>query len=360
MKIDPKRLSNTWTVLGIIAVFIAVYLSTLHPWMNHWGATDAEMNTPLPGDGQETGAVTTSTRAVTVHAPAGEVWKWVVQLGQERAGFYSNDWLENLVLSDIHNSAEIRPEWQSRQQGGRVYGAGGAVYRQSSFWTIKVYEEGRVLYLWGPIVVLPVDDTTTRLLVRTYAVPTPEPAQTITKLTYDWMHFVMERGMLLGIKVRAEGTLGANRMLTLVANSGWIVATLGLATVLFSSRRGRWWGLLPLAYAIAIMIFTSDLWAAMAGFLWWGVIAAGFLIFGRNWWKGLSLAIVAVVLIFVLASQPYVAFGIIFLVITLVILVQIKNNGSSVFSGREDRNFGCERAYARSQPKFRYFSRHKR
>lgn len=320
MKDNFKKFYNTGTVLLVVAIFIMVYLSVLHPWLSRWGATDSEVNMPLPGDGVDTGTVITSTRAVTIHAPASEVWKWVVQLGQERAGFYSNDWLENLVLSDIHNTDEIRPEWQNRQQGDRVYGAGGAVYRQSSYWINKVYEEGKVLYLWGPIVVLPVDKTTTRLLVRSYAMPASEPAQTISKLTYDWMHFVMERGMLLGIKTRAEGTLGSNRMLELVGNTGWIVATLGLAAVLFGRCRGWWWGLIPLVYAIVILIFTSDVWSAMAGFLWWGVIAVGFISFGRSWWKGLMLTIVAVILTLILASQPHVIFGIIFLATTLVMM----------------------------------------
>ena len=126
--------------------------------------------------------------------------------------------------------------------------------------------------------------------------------------------------MLLGVKARAEGTLGLNGILTLTAKAGWIVATLGLATVLFGRRRGWWWGLIPLAYAIAILVFTSDAWSAMTGFLWWGVIAAGFLVYGKSWWKGLTLSTVAVILIFVLASQPYIAFGIIFLIITLLCL----------------------------------------
>ena len=319
MKTNIKKLYNAWSVLLVILVFIVVYLSILHPWLSRWGATDIEVSMPLPGDGVDAG----TTRAVTIYAPANEVWKWVVQLGQERAGFYSNDWLENLVLSDIHNADEIRPEWQHHQQGDKIFGAGGVVYSQSSFWITKVYEEGKLLYLWGSIVVNPIDDTSTRLVVRSYAMPLSEPAQSINKLTYDWMHFVMERGMLLGIKTRAEGTLGLNQMLTLTAKTGWIVATLGLATVLFGCRRGWWWGLIPLAYAVAILVFTSDIWSAMTGFLWWGVIAAGFLVYGKSWWKGLALAIVAVILIFMLAPQPYLAFGIIFLIINLLCLLLV-------------------------------------
>jgi hypothetical protein len=55
----------------------------------------------------------------------------------------------------------------------------------------------------------------------------------------------------------------------------------------------------------------------MAGFLWWGVIAAGFLAFGNGWWKGLALTTVLVVLTFVLAPQPQIAFGMLFLLLTL-------------------------------------------
>jgi hypothetical protein len=329
MSTNFKKLYTGWTVLLVVAVFIAVYLAVLHPWLSRWGATDAEISMPLSGDGVDAGMVTASTRAITIYAPASEVWKWVVQLGQERAGFYSNDWLENLVLSDIHNVDEIRPEWQSHQQGDKIFGAGGAVYGQSSFWITKVYEEGKLLYLWGSIVVLPVDETSTRLIVRSYAKPLSGPAQTINKLTYDWMHYVMERGMLLGIKARAESTSGLNQMLPLTAKAGWIVATLGLATVLFGRRRGWWWGLIPLAYAIAILVFTSDVWSAITGFLWWGVIAAGFLVFGKSWRKGLVLVIVAVILIFVLTPQPYVAFGIIFLTITLLCLTLAKGTAAA-------------------------------
>jgi hypothetical protein len=221
-----------------------------------------------------------------------------------------------LVLADVHNGNEIRPEWQQRQLGERVLGAGGAVFQQTFFWNIKAYEAGKMLYLWGPIVVLPVNDHSSLLVTRSYAQPSP----LIKQLTYDWMHFVMEKGMLMGIKARAEGNLNADLALRTLSQIGWILATLGMGAVLFARRSGWGWGLLPLAYAAAILYVTGDLWSAMAAFLWWGVIAAGFLVFCRGWWKGLSLATVAVVYIYVLAPQPQIAFGMLFLFITLGIL----------------------------------------
>ena len=57
----------------------------------------------------------TGTRAVSIDAPPEKVWPWLVQIGQDRAGFYSYTWLENLTLADIHNTFEIRPEWQGRK-----------------------------------------------------------------------------------------------------------------------------------------------------------------------------------------------------------------------------------------------------
>ena len=312
-----KLLLNIWFVILVIAVAIGVYFSWILPWMNRWGATDAEVNMPLISDGVVPGRVIASTRAVTIHAPASEVWKWVVQLGQDRAGFYSNDWLENLVLSDIHNQAEVRPEWQNRQLGELVPGAGGSIYGHGSVWDTPAYIQGRLLYLWGGIVLVPVDANTTRLLARTYVEPASQPAQLVSALSYDWMHFVMERGMLLGIKARAEATLASNPILDILSLLGWAAGSLGIFLVLFARRRAWIWGLLPLAYAILIVIFTRDAWSAMAGFIWWGVIAAGFIYYGRSWWKGLSLATTVVVSILVLFPQAHLIFGWIFLAIML-------------------------------------------
>lgn len=103
MQAALRKLYSWWMVVAVVAIFGVLYLNVLYPWMNRWGMTGNEAALSLPGNGAVDGVVATSTRGITIHAPADEVWQWVVQLGQERAGFYSNDWLENLVLADIHN-----------------------------------------------------------------------------------------------------------------------------------------------------------------------------------------------------------------------------------------------------------------
>ena len=51
-----------------------------------------------------------TTRAITVQAPAEDVFPWLVQLGQNRGGLYAYDALENLFRLDIHSADRIHPE----------------------------------------------------------------------------------------------------------------------------------------------------------------------------------------------------------------------------------------------------------
>ena len=93
----------------------------LHRWRTHWGATDAEVYRPLPGDDLVPRPDWSYTHAITIHAPRAAVWRWLVQLGQGRGGFYSYEPLENLVGCGIHNVREIRPELQRLQKGDVIF-----------------------------------------------------------------------------------------------------------------------------------------------------------------------------------------------------------------------------------------------
>jgi hypothetical protein len=48
------------------------------------------------------------------------VWRWLVQIGQDRGGLYSYDWIENLLGLRVHSTDQIRPEWQRLQVGDEV------------------------------------------------------------------------------------------------------------------------------------------------------------------------------------------------------------------------------------------------
>lgn len=61
---------------------------------------------------------------------------------------------------------------------------------------------------WGRFVVVPVDSATSRLLVHTRGPGRPSfaaiPLAALGFYLLEPAHFIMERGMLLGIKARAE------------------------------------------------------------------------------------------------------------------------------------------------------------
>jgi hypothetical protein len=48
------------------------------------------------------------------------VWRWLVQIGQDRGGMYSYDRLENILGLRIHSTDRIREEWQHLDAGDRV------------------------------------------------------------------------------------------------------------------------------------------------------------------------------------------------------------------------------------------------
>src|SRR5207248_2313440 len=113
-----NRLLQLLMALGAILPW--VYLLTVRPWHHRWGAT-SEVNTKqLPGDELVPQPEIQSTRAITVNAPAEEVWPWLAQVGQDRGGFYSYEWLENLAGCQMRNADRIHPEWQHREVGETV------------------------------------------------------------------------------------------------------------------------------------------------------------------------------------------------------------------------------------------------
>src|SRR3712207_3552777 len=98
--------------LVVLALVAAATYALSSPWVLTWGATKEEARRGLPGDEVAPQATTRSTRAVTIDAPPEEVWPWLMQMGWGRAGFYSYNWIENLMRADLHNAGRIHPEWQ--------------------------------------------------------------------------------------------------------------------------------------------------------------------------------------------------------------------------------------------------------
>ncbi len=91
-------------------------VSLLTPFLrrtrNHWGVSPAEAEAPRPGDELVPAPVWAWTHGVQIDATPEQVWRWTAQVGADRAGFYSYQWLENLVGCELRNADAVHPEWE--------------------------------------------------------------------------------------------------------------------------------------------------------------------------------------------------------------------------------------------------------
>jgi hypothetical protein len=189
-------------VLGVVVAAVAVYLGLVRPWQVRWGATADEAARAMPGDGILGPGAPSTTRAITIGAPADQVWPWLAQLGYGRAGWYSYDWLDN----DGHPSAtQIRPQWQHLRPGDQILMMPGA-----GFDVVSV-EDGHYFTAQAPdqtmswcLAVEPRGRHSCRLISRWRARWHITPASALWIALSDPGAFIMERKMLLGIKARAE------------------------------------------------------------------------------------------------------------------------------------------------------------
>jgi len=107
-----------WVVAGLVGGAAAAVAT--HEVLRDWGATELERAQFFPGDELVPDPADMSTLAIDIDAPTAEVWRWLVQMGQDRAGMYSYSWLESLLGLHIHNADQVHPDWQSLDVGDRV------------------------------------------------------------------------------------------------------------------------------------------------------------------------------------------------------------------------------------------------
>ncbi len=194
----------------------ALSLQAVHA-RRHWGATVDEVAAVLPGDEFVPDPAENTTLAVTVATPPERVWAWLVQMGQNRGGMYSYDWLENLLGLHIHSAEEIRDEWQHLAVGDRVvvvpegYGPMPAGYA----FTVARVDPPRALVLrqappehpWNGVWsfhIIPAGNGRCRLLARSRTEVAPQLGVRIATRIGEPVTLVMTRRMLRGVRQRAE------------------------------------------------------------------------------------------------------------------------------------------------------------
>ena len=185
-----------------------LYLRFLRTPVLTWGATAAEAASQLPGDELLEDADGVSTRAIDIDAPPEAVWPWIAQMGPSpRGGAYTYDWIENLLGLNMHSVDRVLPEFQHPQVGDTI-GFGPNRMRLERVEPQRVLawrsEDGN--WVWS--FCLDERAGSTRLVSRNrFRLPTF--GARVGMLPMEPASLVMERKMLRGIKMRAEGIAAA-------------------------------------------------------------------------------------------------------------------------------------------------------
>lgn len=219
MKRKGKKV-RLWQLALLLSILAISHHFVFRPWFLHWGATSQIQTLALPGD-VFTGDRGPS-RAVLINAAPEEIWPWIIQLGQERGGMYSYDWLENLVQADIHNVYEIRADLQlPRHVGDTVWLANRTKYNGKGYQIVALVEPLRALVMvdgsqyarimnggkaggsWS-IYLYPADNRSTWLIARSAAGGYSTAEKVVRYVVFELPHFIMEQKMLRTIKRLAE------------------------------------------------------------------------------------------------------------------------------------------------------------
>jgi hypothetical protein len=213
-----RRLLAAALVMGAYAIFV-------RPRMLMAGATWQEVKDPYPGADLVPGSSRGATMASAIDAPPSAVWPWLVQMGCDRAGWYSWDLLDN---GGAPSAERIHPEWQELRIGDRLLSTPSG----SGWFEVAALDPERFLALRAPIDVraarpfdtrgvrprmysdsvwcfglkeLPGDRT--RLVVSGYAAERPRALLAVIDLLFwEPAHWFMQKRQFKNLRRRAEAT----------------------------------------------------------------------------------------------------------------------------------------------------------
>jgi hypothetical protein len=222
---DVRTLPDRWSdVLQGISGASRMALALVTPFLRgrraHWGLDPDTAARVLPGDDLIPEPRWSWTHGIEIDTAAEDVWPWIGQIGADRGGFSSYQWLENLTGCRVRNTEKIHPQWEANIERGLMlhpdipplrivslvrgrHLVAHAPAHPSARANGKPWVEASWLFL-----VEPLGPTRCRFVSR-YRVACSNDVT--TRLSFgptfvEAIGFAMDRRMLLGVKQRAEAS----------------------------------------------------------------------------------------------------------------------------------------------------------
>jgi len=196
--------------LLVILTLAVLYWFLLRRWMSRWGTTPPDLSRVMAGDTLLPDSTFSYTMSVIVNAPPEDIWPWLVQIGYQRGGLYSYDWLDRLFgYLDRPSATRILPEFQHLAVGdqiplGRGPGWPVAVVEPHRALVLDMRNMGGLDWVWQ-FGLYTIDERRTRLVSRSRVRTKAVWARLLT-YAIEPAGFIMTRRMLLGLKERAEAS----------------------------------------------------------------------------------------------------------------------------------------------------------
>jgi hypothetical protein len=199
----------------VVVALAALYWFPVRRWFARAGTTPDELARTMAGDAIIAAPTHTATQAITVKASPDDIWPWLVQMGYQRGGLYSYDWLDRVFgFLDRPSANRVLPEFQHLAVDDTIR----LGPRQEL--TVAVLEPTRGLVLsykargfeWvWQFGLYPLDRDRTRLVTRGTERFEKNIATWLFMRVMEPAAFIMTGRMLLGLKQRAE-TLRLERL----------------------------------------------------------------------------------------------------------------------------------------------------
>jgi hypothetical protein len=172
-------------------------------------ASKAERLRPLPGDDQIAQPIGSLTHAITINCSRRDLWPWLVQMGANRSGWYSYDFLDN---GGRRSAEHILPEFQTVSVGMLYPALPGAsdgffvlAYQPECFLVLGALPRDETHAATWSFVLQEIAPTQTRLITRARA-NAGYRFHGLPLGVVKVIHYVMQRKQLLEIARRAETT----------------------------------------------------------------------------------------------------------------------------------------------------------